>query len=63
MLLIQPSKAASKMIELKRYPLLEWYLKFLSNSDNGMRYNTVSNYLNIEVVKILCAKGTGLFVY
>ena len=51
--------AASQMIKLKKYPLLEWYLKFLSNSDNNMRYNTVSNYLNIEVVKILCQEGTG----
>ena len=53
--------AATKMIDLGKYPLLEWYLKFLSNTDNGMRYNTVSNYLNIEVVKILCQKGTGKF--
>ena len=42
---------ATRMIELKKYSLLEWYLKFLSNAENGVRFNTVSNYLNIEVVK------------
>ena len=57
--LCNQKQAANKMIELDKYYLLEWYLKFISNSDDVMRYNTVSNYLNIEVVQIICTKGKG----
>lgn len=47
---------AVRMIELGRYTLLEWYLQFLSFADNGMRFNTVSNYLNIQVVQGTCSQ-------
>lgn len=55
--LCNQNEVAGKMIQLGKYQLLEWYQNFLSSPESGQRYNIISNYLNIQVVKTLVGRG------
>jgi hypothetical protein len=55
--LCNQNEVAETMIVLDNYGLLNWFLTFLSSPENGKRYNIISNFLNISVVRTIVLKS------